>query len=96
LFYFIPFFCHSYIYSGIIYGQILGGLMMLTGVIVFCLILYYFLMVITLGTSYRRTSVHDVLDMCYEMQRTDQEARKLKICFQVDIIFVLCNNSFQN
>mgnify|MGYP006097488703 CR=1 FL=1 len=69
---------------------------MLTGVIVFCLILYYFLMVITLGTSYRRTSVHDVLDMCYEMQRTDQEARKLKICFQVDIIFVLCNNSFQN
>jgi hypothetical protein len=41
----------------IVYGQVIGGLMMFVGTISFCSLLAYFLFVVTLGTSYRRTNV---------------------------------------
>lgn len=51
--------------SGILSGQIIGSFMMLAGVVLFALFLAYFLMVVTLGTSYRRINV-SALVACVE------------------------------
>jgi len=63
--------------SNIIYGQITGSIMLLICIIIWLLMLTYFVLVITLGTSYRRTNIQDMLDLCYNMQRTDEEVRVL-------------------
>ena len=65
--------CGGGMVSGVVYGQVIGGLMMFLGVVLFGLFVAYFLLVITLGTSYRRSNAIDVLDLCYEMQRTNVE-----------------------
>tara|TARA_B110000090_G_C13024538_1_gene309368 strand:+ start:198 stop:548 length:351 start_codon:yes stop_codon:yes gene_type:complete len=57
--------CGGGMTSGILSGQIIGSFVMLAGVVLFALFLAYFLMVVTLGTSYRRINV-SVLFACVE------------------------------